>query len=119
MDQTTLKNLRLVIPGIFIIGAFYKYYELLFSPFEKLGLIDYSYLFFFSAAIGAVYAIFKVRSIVVNSSHRKIDLNIKNSLIKLYPVNLSQDQYNYLVDGRRLKSIFYHFIDNDASLTVK
>lgn len=119
MERTTLKFMRLLIPGLILIFEFLPMLNILnFNYKIGEGWMSYSFLIIPALIIGAIYHFLDIRFIVTNVSHRKIDLNIVSSLLKIYNKPISQDEYNYLKD-KRLKHIFYNFIDKDQSLSAK
>jgi hypothetical protein len=119
MERKTLKFLRLLIPGLILIFEFLPMLNILQINYKiGEGWLNYSFLVIPALVIGAMYHIFEIRFTVTNVSHRKIDLNIVSSLLKIYNKSLAQDEYNFLKD-KRLKHIFYKIIDNDQSLSAK
>ncbi len=119
MERTTLKFSRLLIPGLILIFEFIPMLNILKVSYKVgEGWLSYSFLIIPALVIGAIYHICNLRYTVTNVSHRKIDLNIVSSLLKIYNKSISQNEYNYLKD-KRLKHIFYNFIDNDQSLSAK
>jgi hypothetical protein len=120
MTRTTLKFIRLFVPGLILVLEFLPLLKFSGQAFKiDEGWLSYSFLTLIAVGIGAFYHINNVRYFVTNASHKRIDLNIMNSLLKLYPKPLSQAQHNFLKDKKRLKNVFYNFIDNDKSLTAK
>lgn len=119
MERKTLKFLRLLIPGLILIFEFLPMLNILQINYKiGEGWLNYSFLIIPALVIGAMYHIFEIRFTVTSVSHRKIDLNIVSSLLKIYNKSLSQDEYNFLKE-KRLKHIFYKIIDNDQSLSAK
>src|SRR5690606_38160698 len=119
MTRTTLKFIRLFVPGLILVLEFLPLLKFVGQSFTiSQGWLSYSFLTLIAVGIGAFYHINNARYFVTNASHKRIDLNIMNSLLKLYPKPLSQAQHNFLKDKRRLKNVFYHFIDNDKSMTA-
>jgi hypothetical protein len=120
MEQNTLKKLRLLIPGIIgvIIGAYY-YYIITGKPFEEIEFKEYSIPLLIAIAFGTLFYLTDIRFLITNFSHKKIDLNIKNHMIKLYTKSLTDEQKQFLYKNNRLKSVFYNIIDNDESLKKK
>tara|TARA_R110000744_G_C19361432_1_gene561446 strand:+ start:178 stop:840 length:663 start_codon:yes stop_codon:yes gene_type:complete len=120
MNLETLKKLRLLIPGIIIViyGLFYISIisEKEFSGFE---FKEYTIPTVIAIIIGVFYEMFEVRYLVTNYSHKKIDLNIKNHICRLFTQPLTDIQRQFLFNKNRLKSIFYHVVDNDESLKQK
>ncbi|WMN11509.1 hypothetical protein QYS49_38625 [Marivirga salinae] len=119
MERKTLKSLRLLIPGLALILAFLPlFYQMGIEYKIGEGWLAYSLLIIPAFVLGAVYNMLDTRFFITNYSHRKIDLNITSSLLKIYNRELSQEQINFLKQ-KRLKHIFYNIVDNDASLTAK
>lgn len=120
MEQKTLKFFRLILPGIIavIIGAFY-FSIILNKPFVSLEFKEYSINFIIAIIIGTLFYLFDFRNLITNYSHKRIDLNIKNHMIKLYTKELSDEQKQFLYQNNRLKNVFYKIIDNDESLKRK
>lgn len=119
MERKTLKFLRILIPGLILIFEFLPMLgELKLNYKIGEGWFTYSFLIIPALVIGAIYQMCDVRFTVTNISHRKIDLNITSSLLKIYNKTLTQDEHNYL-KLKRLKHIFYNIIDNDSSLSAK
>jgi hypothetical protein len=119
MERNTLKFLRFLIPGLILIIEFspmLKFVNINYTVGE--GWMSYSILIIPALVIGAIYHFLDFRFSITNVSHKKIDLNIVNSLLKIYNKPISHDEHNYLKD-KRLKHIFYYFIDKDESLTAK
>lgn len=119
MERKTLKLLRLLIPGLILIFEFLPMLNFMKISY-KIGeeWFAYSFLIIPSLIIGAIYHMYDIRFTVTNISHRKIDLNITSSLIKIYNKVITQDQHNFL-KSKRLKHIFYNIVDSDPSLTAK
>tara|TARA_R110002051_G_scaffold209043_1_gene274956 strand:+ start:66 stop:719 length:654 start_codon:yes stop_codon:yes gene_type:complete len=120
MEQKTLKQLRLLLPGIFavIIGTYY-YFIVANKEISEIEFKEYSIPFLIAVAFGALFYLTDIRYLVTNYSHKKIDLNIKNHIIKLYTKPLTDTQKQYLYQKNRLKNVFYNIIDNDESLKKK
>jgi len=119
MKRNALKFLRLLIPGLILIFEFLPMLKT-FNVHYKVGegWVSYSFLIISAVVIGTIYHFLDFRFFITNASHKKINLNIVSSLLKIYKKPVSQDEYNYLKD-KRLNHIFYHFIDNDKSLSAK
>lgn len=119
MERKTLKFLRLLIPGLILIFEFLPMLiELKLNYKIGEGWFSYSFLIIPALAIGAVYHMYDARFTVTSISHRKIDLNITSSLLKIYNKTITQEEHNFL-KKKRLKHIFYNIVDNDASLSAK
>lgn len=120
MEQTTLKFLRLLIPGIISVIIGYLFIQIVTN--KKLGELDFSEYtmpLIFAIVLGALYQTFNIRFIITNFTHKQIDLNIKKNIMSLYVGNLSPTQTQYLFEKNRLKNVFYKIIDNDPSLSSK
>lgn len=125
MSLTSLKNWRLVIPGIFIVLV------LIFSLQENFGELTGSLRSFTDfqlndlaiivvvVVFGVLYYILNIRRLLWYRYNEQIQDNIKNTLIKPFTQQLQDSQENYLKEGRKLMHIFYNFIDNDKSLSEK
>src|SRR5260221_7542165 len=119
MERKTLKFLRLLIPGLSLILEFMPLLYLLKGNIKiGEGWLTYSIIVIPSVIIGAIYYMADFRQFITRYSHRKIDLNITSSLLKIYNKPITQEQRNFLKE-KRLKHIFYNLVDNDASLTAK
>lgn len=122
MSMVTLKYWRLLVPGILLILLFRVVIQDNFSDISKaftsfqwedspsLGL---------SIIIGALYYIFKIRDPLWNPYHKRVQNNIKDTLIIPLISELDEQQRIYLKDGRKLMNVFYYFVDNDKSLSEK
>ena len=123
--MTTLKVWRLLIPGILIvvlsIFVIHENFNEL-SEFTKtlanFGFID-KILVAVAVVIGVVYYIWNIRGRLWNRYHKQVQDNIKNTLVNPFRHQFSSEQEDYLKDGRKLMNVFYHFIDNDKSLSEK
>jgi hypothetical protein len=120
MEQTTLKYLRIFIPGLtlyIIVQIFYCI--VLKKEINEVNFSDLGWPLIISIVLGVLYNSFDIRYNVTNYTHKKIDLNIKNHIINLYNGSLSPNQTQFLFQKNRLKQIFYKIIDNDPSLSIK
>ena len=125
MSITTLKFFRLLIPGILIVVLF-----LIFMTDNRHELIEFTKVFsnfqlqdtIFVAvflSIGAIYYILHIRNLLWNPYFKRVQNNIKNTLISPLGQEVNEEQKNYLKDGNKLMIVFYYFIDNDNSLAEK
>ena len=120
MEQKTLKKLRILIPGIIAVICGTYYYSIITNQeFKEIDFSEYSIPFLVAISFGVIFYLTDVRFLITNFSHKKIDLNIKKHIIKLYTPNLSKEEKQYLYQKGRLKTVFYNIIDNDESLKVK
>lgn len=120
MEQSTLKFLRLIIPGIAIVIIGYCFIQIVTE--KKLGDLDFSELsipLIIAFIFGALYQTFNIRFVITNFTHKQIDLNIKRNIMHLYVGNLSATQTQYLFEKNKLKNVFYKIVDSDPSLSAK
>ncbi|MGD9560935.1 MAG: hypothetical protein AB7F88_00090 [Pyrinomonadaceae bacterium] len=119
MEQTTLKYLRILIPGIIcLLGIFPAYRHYLGSVFN-IGALDTTYLTLICIILGAIYYQLNLRWFLVYPSLKIIDNKILDSLKETYPEPLSTKQVEFLKEDDRFKTILYRLIDNDESLKKK
>ena len=125
MSMETLQHWRVIIPGIFLGGlvivVIQENVSELFGSiraFPNFQLYDLP-IIAVVVIFGALYYILHIRNLLWNPYHKRIQNNIKNTLIKPFVQQLDSQQENYLKEGRRLMHIFYQFIDNDKSLSEK
>jgi len=122
MGMTALKIWRLIIPGIlililllFVIQESFTDLTKTFTSFQSND-IAYTILVI---AVGVFYYILNIRKLLWNPYLNRVQINIKNTLLSAYKKPLNKQQKAYLIEGRKLMIIFYHFIDNDKSLLEK
>lgn len=123
--MTWLKLFRLLVPGILIFILFVIFIQddlqgliKLTKVFSSFQFKDTIYMLIF-IVIGVIYYIFKIRDLLWNPYHKRIQNNIRDTLISPFKQQFSKKQIDYLKDGRKLMNVFYHFIDNDKSLAQK
>jgi len=119
MSMETLNHWRVIIPGIFLGGIVIlviqeNVSELFgsiraFSNFQLYDLAIIAVVVIF----GVLYYILDIRNLLWNPYHKRVQNNIKNTLIRPFVQQLDSQQENYLKEGRRLMHIFYQFIDDD------
>lgn len=120
MEQSTLKFLRLLIPGIIIVIIGYCFIKIVTNKeLNDLDFSEYSIPLFVALVFGALYETFNIRFVITNFTHKQIDLNIKRNIINLYVGNLTNTQNQYLFKKNKLKDVFYKIIDGDPSLSTK
>lgn len=125
MSMTTLKFFRLLVPGVLIFcllviaiqGDFHELIKLT-TDFSNFQSKDTIWMLIF-IVIGVIYYILNIRDLLWNPYHKRVQNNIKDTLISPFKQQLSKQQIDYLKDGRKLMNVFYHFIDNDKSLAQK
>jgi hypothetical protein len=118
MEQTTLKYLRVLIPGLaFYLGAFpfVKYY---FGDTYHIESLDFAYVTVFSLLAGAVYYQINLR-LAIRPSLYFIQRNILNRLIAIYGKAVTPSQRSFLEKDRKFMQVFYRLTDNDESLKKK
>ena len=102
MSQTTLKNLRLVTPGILILILIILVIQHSFSQLAEVGKyflnlqlndIVFAVICF---AIGALYYIFHIRNLLYNPYLKRVQNNIKDTLISPFKAGLNNPQIDYL-----------------------
>jgi hypothetical protein len=119
MEQTTLKYLRVLIPGIACyLGAFpfVKYY---FGDAYHIESLDFAYVTVFSLLAGAVYYQINLQCLAMYPSHLLINKNILKRLIAIYGKRITPSQKTYLTSNQRYLHVFYRLIDSDESLKKK
>jgi len=123
--MNTLKFFRLLVPGVLIVILFVlviqdNLQELIefTKAFSNLQLKDTIFVGVF-IVIGAIYYIFNVRDLLWNPYHKRVQNNIKNTLISPFNQEVNEQQREYLKGDRKLMNVFYYFIDNDNSLAEK
>jgi len=125
MSQTTLNNLRLITPGILILILIVLIVQHSFAELAEFGKsflslqLKDSVFIIICLVIGAVYYIFNIRNLLYNPYLKRVQNNIKDTLISPFKIGLKKRQIDYLKEGRKLMHVFYYFVDNDKSLTEK
>lgn len=120
MNLETLKKLRLLIPGIIIVIYGLIYISIITE--KELSSFDfkrYTITTIIAIVLGVLYEMLEFRYVITNYSHKKIDMNVKNHICSLFTQPLTDIQRQFLFKKNRLKSIFYHIVDNDESLKQK
>lgn len=125
MSMNTLKYFRLLVPGIlvfiiFILAIQESFDELveLTKTFSNFQFKDGIYIAIF-IVLGAIYYIFSIRDLLWNPYHKRVQNNIKETLMNPFQGELNKQQRDNLKEGRKLMNVFYHFVDNDNSLAQK
>lgn len=122
MGYATLKFFRILIPGImiFLSGILFFTNDLkdISSIFADFKASDTIYIVIF-IVLGVLYYIFRIRNILWEPFHKRVQNNIKNRLLNPFRRNYTSNQINELKKDRKLMNVFYHFIDNDSSLSEK
>jgi len=124
MDLNTLKKTRLLYPGFLtIVLAIVWLLENDNSKMKDLVLNSVRLRFetvvsVLILLVGVVYYALGIRSIIWKPAMKKVTDNINRRLLSIAglepSIQLSRSQKSSLEN-----SVFYHFIDNDQSLTIK
>ncbi len=119
MEQTTLKYLRVLIPGLtFYLGVFpfVKYY---FGDSYHIESLDFAYVTVFSLLAGAIYYQIDLQYLIIQPSRYFIHKNILNRLIAIYGKTVGSSQKTFLEKNEKYRHVFYHLNDSDESLKRK
>lgn len=121
MDLSTLKRLRVVVPGttfVFFLMPVYMFFSpkilevdsALKFPLESYGAV-------LSFILGTLFNTNKVRRLLLKGSLDKIDNNIKDRLLH-EGLEVSQDTHKIdaIKKSKKLMNILYGFVDSDESL---
>ena len=125
MSLTTLKHWRLIVPGILLVVILLlsiqeSFSDLsgalkAFSDFQWYDRIIVGVVIIF----GALYHILDIRMKFWNPDYRRVQDNIKSTLIEPFSQQLSTEQKDFLKEEDRLTNIFWRFVDKDNSLLEK
>lgn len=124
MELTTLKRLRKIVPGtiflFFCIPIYLYVTHNLFSFDDALKFTTGSLGAALAFVIGTLFSGLKIRSLRNKKSLEQINNNIKAKLIE-HGLTTAQDpaKIEKIKASKQLMHIFYHFVDNDASLKEK
>jgi hypothetical protein len=119
MEKSFLISLRLLIPGILVIVFSIPLFQKTLSLelitnnielYKKAGIV---------AVLGCIYYIFGIQKLAFSKPLKRINDNIKNKLIQISGLKVDKCQADLLTSDESLMHVFYHFIDNDKSLTEK
>ena len=119
MEQTTLKYLRILIPGIICLLGLYPIYQKYFTNIYEIKSLEYSYFIFLSMILGSLYYLTDIQHLVTHYSYLKINNNILNKLIEYSEKPLDDKQKDYLKKDKKYLNIFYKIIDKDETLKKK
>ncbi|GAB2687072.1 hypothetical protein GCM10027037_06510 [Mucilaginibacter koreensis] len=126
MDQSTLKNLRLIIPGLIsLLAIFYpikilKIYDLNNFISSIKDWNDLIPLITMPSLIGVLYYVSNIRYVFWKSELHKVQENIKDRLVDTFINDYTlQQQASLKSDKSRIMRIFYHFVDSHPSLTTQ
>jgi hypothetical protein len=119
MEQSTLKYLRIVVPGLIILVGIYPIYDFYFPNTFRIDTIEFSYLISLSIVAGSIYYQLNFQRILTYPSHYLIRRNILQKLVKISTLQLSENKTEKLWKKDRFMHVFYKLIDNDESLKRK
>lgn len=119
MGQGTLKYLRILVPGLIFLLGFYPIYNKYFSDLYQVTTIDFSYLTLLSVIAGSIYYQLNFQHIVTRPSHFFITKNIRNKLIEISALQVSDAQRKKIKKERKYMHVFYNLLDSDESLKRK
>ena len=117
MEQTTLKYLRILIPGLIFYLGFYPIFKYYFGDVYDIKSLDFSFVTVISILIGGIYYQLNFQYLITSFSLKKINNNIFDHLVRAYGKDINQYQKNEL--KQRHMTVFYRIIDNDESLKKK
>ena len=115
MEQTTLNNLRIIVPGsIFVVyavilGAITKLFKL---PTPDVDTLIKSVLVL---VIGAIYRFTPLRGWINRGHFDRVNENIRSRMVAMAGIVDDKTKYPW----SKLRRVFYDIIDNDESLKVK
>ncbi len=125
MNLDILSQLRLLIPGILIYITVVLFLSQqvsveiiitkLWDPFKDYHLLVIAAIY----VAGTIYRISNIRCLLWSPLLKSINSNIKSKLFSAYPSDIRDDEKVKLLQGRSMMNIFYHFVDNDSSLSEK
>lgn len=119
MEQTTLKYLRIFIPGLMFLLGTYPIYIFYYGEVYDVKTLHITYVTLLSVLVGSLYHYLNVRMIVTYLSHKCINENISDQLIKLHDKNLSREKKSFIKEDNKYMDVFYEIIDNNESLKKK
>jgi GH18 family chitinase len=119
MGQTTLKYLRVLIPGLIILIGLLPIKNQLIGFGVNLDGLDYNYTILFAITLGAIYYQLNIQHFITSLSHYLIVKNIYNRLLKTYSKDIDNKIKKYIWDNESYMRVFYNIIDNDESLKQK
>ncbi len=126
MEQTTLKYLRILIPGLIILLGLYPIFEYKYSEFFDLKTLDTTYITFISLMFGGIYYQLNIQRLITYPSHSLIRKNILDKLIEASRLEIDEVKRKKLKehsiagkDDAFYMITFYKVIDSDNSLKRK
>jgi len=119
MDQTTLKYLRILIPGMMFFLGIFPIINFFSKTSYDIKSLNFTYVTAFSILLGAIYDQTNLRYLIVKISGYYIDSAIFDALIKIYKKEINTSQEEVLKSNKKYMHVFYKVIDNDESLKKK
>jgi hypothetical protein len=121
MNKEMLKTLRLLIPGLMIaVGCVAPLFFGTLHLAETIRSNEKLLLWLVPPAIGAMYYVLNLRRYFMAVSLEQIHDRIKDALLAPFTNHSVIGQAsNQLREGRPILNIFYHFVDNDNSLSER
>jgi hypothetical protein len=119
MEQTTLKYLRVLIPGLIILIGLLPIKNQLVGFGVNLDGLDYNYTLLFAITLGAIYYQLNIQRLITSHSHYLINKNIYDGLLKTYSKNIDDNIRKDILKKGSYMRVFYRIIDNDESLKQK
>lgn len=117
MEQTTLKYLRILIPGMFSYLGFYPIFNFYFGEIYDVKSVDFAIVTVISILLGAIYYQINIQYFVIEFSRHRINKNIFDKLVKIYGKDLNESQKNFI--ETKYMHVFYKIIDSEESLKRK
>jgi hypothetical protein len=119
MEQTTLKYLRVLIPGMISYLGFFPVAKFYLGKLYDIGSLDFAYVTIFSLVIGALYYQLNIQLLVIQFSRYFIGRNLLNKLTAIYGKPTNSHQRNFLKKNNKYMHVFYRLVDTDESLKKK
>lgn len=119
MEQSTLKYLRIIIPGLIFLFGIYPIYAHYFADLFGLKTLDFGYVTILAIIIGGIYYQLNIQRIITKPSHFFITKNIRKHLIKISGLNLNANELKKIRKEKKYMNVFYKILDNDESLKKK
>lgn len=119
MEQTTLKYLRIFVPGIIFFLGFYPIFLHYFGGIYEIKSLDFSYLTIICILIGSIYYQTDIQRFITYFTLSSITTNILTKLLQTYKKALTEPQKAFIKNDDKFLHLFYKLIDNDESLKKK
>jgi len=119
MEQTTLKYLRVLIPGLIILIGLLPIKNELIGFGVNLDGLDYNYTILFAITLGAIYYQLDIQRLITSPSYHLINKNIYDRLLKIYSKEIDAKNKKHILNDGSYMRVFYNIVDNDESLKQK